>query len=85
MPLSIGAVLGYFGVYLGVSTISGEQVNILSWNCVQVWLVSLWQMLHQKNKKKSHLIVLSAGSHFLGIFEPILGKNIEMFSRNRGI
>ena len=36
-------------------------------------------------KKKFHLIVLSAGSHFGGIFEPILAKNIEMFSANRGI
>ena len=36
-------------------------------------------------KIKIHLIVLSAGSHFWGIFEPILAKNIAMFSRNRGI
>ena len=73
MPLSVGAVFGYFGVYLGVSIISGEPVNILSWNCVQLWLVSLWQLLHQK-KKKIHLIVLSAGSHFWGYFWAHFGE-----------
>ena len=65
MPLSAGAVFGYFEVCLGVSTISGEPVNILSWNCVQVCLVLLWQLLHRKNV--FHLIVLSDGSH-LGVF-----------------
>ena len=84
MPLSVGAVFGYFGVYLGVSIISGEPVNILSWNCVQLWLVSLWQLLHQKKKKFTSLFSL-LGAIFGGIFEPILAKNIEMFSRNRGI
>ena len=65
MPLSAGAVFGYFGVCLGVSTISGEPVDILPWNCVQVRLVLLWQLLHRK--KVFQLIVLSDGSH-LGVF-----------------
>ena len=30
VPLSAGAVFGYFGVFLGVPTISAEPVNILS-------------------------------------------------------
>ena len=83
MPLSAGAVFGYFGVFLGVSTISAEPVNILSWDYVQVCLVLLWQLLNQVKIFRS--IVLFAGSHFGGIFEPILAKNIEIFSRNRGI
>ena len=65
MPLSAGAAFGYFGVCLGVSTISVEPVNILPWNCVQMRLVLLWQLLHRK--KVFHLIVLSDGSH-LGVF-----------------
>ena len=82
-PSLLGTVFDYFRVSLGVSTISAEPVNILSWNFIQVCLILLWQLLHQK--KIFHLIVLSAESHFGGIFEPILAKNIEMFSRNRGI
>ena len=73
MPLSVGAVFGYFGVYLGVSIISGEPVNILSWNCVQLWLVSLWQLLHQKKKKNSPHCSLCM-EPFLGYFWAHFGE-----------
>ena len=83
-PSLLGTVFDYFRVSLGVSTISGEPVNILSWNFIQVCLILLWQLLHQK--KIFHLIVLSTESHFgvfLSLFWPKIFKcshEIEEYS-----